>query len=108
MTELPLPTDSPIDLVPAEAGDTHPLPAEPTNATPGSVEKIAVFVARLTRGEAIFHPADRTLDNVPSTALADGGYPGHHNRLCRGPSVRVPRPAEQDRHAFAKPCWFGG
>lgn len=37
-----------------------PLPAEPTQANPGSEEKIAVLEARYARGEAIFHPDDLT------------------------------------------------
>jgi len=35
-----------------------PLPGEPTQAMPGSREKIAVMKARAQRGEQIFHPDD--------------------------------------------------
>lgn len=35
-----------------------PLAAEPTNAPPGSLEKIQVMRERAERGEAVFHPHD--------------------------------------------------
>ncbi len=34
------------------------LPEEPTDARPGSEEKIRIMAARYERGEAIFHPDD--------------------------------------------------
>ena len=34
------------------------LPAEPTQALPGSDEKIEVLAQRAARGEALFHPQD--------------------------------------------------
>ena len=37
---------------------SSPLPAEPTDAMPGSEEKIAVLLARAERGESLFHPGD--------------------------------------------------
>lgn len=37
-----------------------PLPAEPTDALPGTPEKIAVMKARAARGERVFHPRDAT------------------------------------------------
>lgn len=35
-----------------------PLPAEPTDAPPGSPEKVAVLSARAARGESLWHPGD--------------------------------------------------
>lgn len=35
-----------------------PLPAEPTRATPGTPEKMAVLARRAERGEQLFHPED--------------------------------------------------
>lgn len=37
-------------------------PERPTDAAPGTVQKIAVMIARLKRGESLFHPHDR--DNL--------------------------------------------
>lgn len=37
---------------------TQTLPAEPTDAQPGTPEKIAVLAARAMRGEQLFHPDD--------------------------------------------------
>jgi hypothetical protein len=34
------------------------LPAEPTSATPGSAEKVAVLEQRFARGECLWHPDD--------------------------------------------------
>lgn len=36
----------------------RPLPAEPTDAPPGSKEKLAVMSGRASRGESLFHPDD--------------------------------------------------
>jgi hypothetical protein len=44
---------------PPPVGDRR-LPASPTDAVPGSSEKIAVMEERAARGEAIFHPDDLT------------------------------------------------
>lgn len=41
-----------------------PLPLNPTNAMPGSFQKIRVMQSRLARGEAISHPQDLTLRDV--------------------------------------------
>jgi hypothetical protein len=38
---------------------THPLPAEPTAAVPGSEEKLGVLAERAGRTEQLFHPKDR-------------------------------------------------
>jgi hypothetical protein len=38
------------------------LPAEPTQARPGSPEKMRVLEQRAERGEALFHPLDATAD----------------------------------------------
>ncbi|GIW79240.1 MAG: hypothetical protein KatS3mg105_1047 [Gemmatales bacterium] len=47
----------------ARAGYPEPrTPVQPTDAEPGSEEKIAVMAARAARGEAIFHPDDRQRD----------------------------------------------
>lgn len=43
----------------------RPLPAEPTDAEPGTDEKIAVMVERAKRGESLFHPEDVRLDSRP-------------------------------------------
>lgn len=47
---------------------TIPYP-EPTNALPGTAEKVAVLVARARRGQHLFHPADAkyTLDETIPT-----------------------------------------
>jgi hypothetical protein len=37
------------------------VPAEPTFARPGSPEKIEVMQERAARGEAVFHPEDRSI-----------------------------------------------
>jgi hypothetical protein len=36
-----------------------PLPASPTDARPGSLEKVAVLCQRRERREALWHPDDR-------------------------------------------------
>lgn len=38
------------------------LPATPTAALPGTEAKMAVMAERVTRGEALFHPADLRWD----------------------------------------------
>ena len=35
-----------------------PPPAEPTDAAPGTPEKVAVLAARAARGESLWHPSD--------------------------------------------------
>lgn len=35
-----------------------PLPESPTDAAPGSPEKVAVMAERASRGRALFHPRD--------------------------------------------------
>lgn len=39
--------------------ENPPLPADPTNAVPGSKDKKRIMAERVARGEAIFHPLDR-------------------------------------------------
>jgi hypothetical protein len=41
----------------------RPLPPFPTQAIPGTPEKIAVFVERLRMRVSLFHPDDVTEDN---------------------------------------------
>lgn len=48
----------------------RPLPKVPTDAEPGSEEKIAVLEERAKRGECLFHPRDKKYDTRPS------GVPG--------------------------------
>ena len=36
----------------------QPLPAKPTEAVPGSAEKVAVLEARAAAGESLWHPQD--------------------------------------------------
>src|SRR5690242_7031685 len=43
-----------------KAKKTPPLPDIPTNARPGSEEKIAVMESRAAKGQQIFHPEDAT------------------------------------------------
>lgn len=38
--------------------DGRPLPAEPTNDLPGTLEKLLVMAERARRGERLFHPDD--------------------------------------------------
>lgn len=38
----------------------HGLPSEPTQAAPGSAEKMAVLMARIAAGVDLWHPLDRT------------------------------------------------
>ena len=42
-----------------------PLPAEPTEAEPGTPEKILILSARALRGETLWHPADAPLPPKP-------------------------------------------
>src|SRR5262249_42783063 len=44
-----------------ESQGGHPLPSEPTTATPGSPEKIAVLETRASLGLSLFHPSDPAL-----------------------------------------------
>lgn len=55
----------------SDRGNTNsdsPLPAEPTAAPPGSKDKMRVMVARVIRGESLFHPADQ---KTPVAGLLD-------------------------------------
>jgi hypothetical protein len=45
----------------------RPLPAEPTDALPGSEEKIRVLAQRAERGEQLWHPLDRRGQDATST-----------------------------------------
>lgn len=45
-----------------DRGGARPLPAHPTDARPGSEEKIRVMEARAARGEQLHHPQDRKVD----------------------------------------------
>jgi hypothetical protein len=38
--------------------ECHPLRGEPTDAAPGSEEKIRVLIVRASRRESLFHPND--------------------------------------------------
>lgn len=42
-----------------------PQPGQPTEVAPGTPDKVAVFAARLERGEPIFDPADKIPQNCP-------------------------------------------
>ncbi len=46
------------------------LPNSPTNAEPGSAEKLAVMAQRALDGVSLFHPDDLRIDNV----TADAGH----------------------------------
>lgn len=52
------------------------LPAEPTVAPPGSVEKIAVLAMRAARGEDLWHPEDVTWDDVAGASAIKGLFQG--------------------------------
>jgi hypothetical protein len=56
-----------------------PLPAEPTDAEPGSDAKIRVLMARLEREEHLWHPQDRNCLPVREDYLLSG----NGVRLCR-------------------------
>ncbi|VTS05429.1 hypothetical protein [Tuwongella immobilis] len=43
-----------------KCGDA-PLPESPTDATPGSEDKIAILCKRVEMGQSLFHPDDATL-----------------------------------------------
>ncbi len=43
-----------------------PLPACPTDVQPGSKAKIEIMRGRLERGEALFHPRDRSIRPTPA------------------------------------------
>jgi hypothetical protein len=45
-----------------------PLPAHPTNAPPGTPEKVAVLEQRAKNGEALFHPQDAGMASVLAIA----------------------------------------
>lgn len=42
----------------------QPLPAKPTDAVPGSAEKVAVLEARAAAGESLWHPKDADWSDV--------------------------------------------
>lgn len=42
---------------------------EPTSTIPGTAERIEVLRRRVERGEALFHPKDRTFENVVGGAV---------------------------------------
>jgi hypothetical protein len=46
--------------LPLENGDAdhRPIPAQPTNAKPGSYDKILVLQERAAKGQQLFHPQD--------------------------------------------------
>jgi hypothetical protein len=64
-----------------------PLPSRPTDALPGSAEKVAVMVRRAAAGQAVMHPLDATEDARPN-------LPSQH---------QTQRAAE--RHVY--PCYAG-
>jgi hypothetical protein len=47
-----------VELDPEPEGPPPPLPAHPTPAIPGSLQKLRILESRLARGEALFHPKD--------------------------------------------------
>jgi hypothetical protein len=56
------------------------MPKTPTYSTPGSEERIQVYIARVSRGEAVFHPGDENI--VIDSYLGKNGGGVHHGR-CR-------------------------
>src|SRR5262249_21075557 len=46
----------------ADFNGRHRLPEEPTDAAPGSEEKIQILMQRAERGEALWHPLDAATD----------------------------------------------
>jgi hypothetical protein len=44
---------------------------EPTDALPGTPEKVAVLMERARRGLSLWHPDDATLANAPPPAAAE-------------------------------------
>ncbi len=51
-----------------------PLPASPTDALPGSKEKIRILAERARNGVSLWHPLDPRLDRV---------RPGRPSRIAR-------------------------
>lgn len=49
----------------------RPIPATPTDAEPGSPEKIRVMEERYRRGEHLHHPQDRTAFNRWSDVMVE-------------------------------------
>lgn len=54
-----------------EAVEDIPLPPEPTDAPPGSLEKIEVMEARALAEVAIFHPEDAVIDVATNPGVED-------------------------------------
>jgi hypothetical protein len=47
---------------------THPLPPTPTQALPGTPEKVAVLRERARLGQALWHPLDAALPTAAALA----------------------------------------
>jgi hypothetical protein len=46
-------------------------PVEPTEASPGSEEKILVLMARAEKGQSLWHPDDAPMDSESHDRLAE-------------------------------------
>jgi hypothetical protein len=46
-------------------------PADPTEAAPGSEDKIRVLMERASRGQSLWHPDDAPMDRESQMRLAD-------------------------------------
>jgi len=72
--QLCIPPYSTKRLIPTECVDERPEPKEPTDARPGTVEKLMVLAARAERGESLTHPRDENVfrrSPVTSRRLAE-------------------------------------
>ncbi len=56
----------------ASGKDHYPDPAQSTDAVPGSEEKILVMIARIERGEALFHADDPEIRKAPPVTVQRG------------------------------------
>lgn len=66
ITVLPCPLCSlkhPVGPAPEVKHKEPPIPANPTKALPGSLQKVLVMMTRYERGEQIFHPKDRICES---------------------------------------------
>lgn len=61
-----------------------PLPAEPTDAVPGSEEKILVLMERVRRRESLWHPDDCRLVHKPGPSLQRHQVYARSEELHRG------------------------
>ena len=79
----------PIDSRFATAGvrdfnGRRPLPRRPTNALPGTPEKVKVLCERARLFQTLWHPLDATIDDatLPTVVVAVGRHP-EDQRLAR-------------------------